>query len=100
MPRGVAALAVDVDVDVLIRRPEHPVAGLAEADGEAGALERGGVGGLVVGVVDGHQDVDDPLGAEAGDGGGAEVLDPARVGPSAWRSAASTCSKRAVHAGS
>ena len=33
---GVAALGEDVDVDVLGRRPEHPVAGLAEAGGGAG----------------------------------------------------------------
>ena len=43
-------------------------------------LERRAVAGLVVGVVDGDHHVDDPLGAEAGDGGRAEVLDPVGLG--------------------
>src|SRR5215207_3909813 len=80
-PRALAVLGEDVDVDVLVGRPVHAVAGLAHADVEAVALERRAVGGLVVGVVDGDHHVDDALGAKAGDGGGAEVLDAVRRRP-------------------
>ena len=78
-----ASLSVreDVHVDVLVGRAVHPVPGLADADGEAVGLERGAVGRLVVGVLDPDQHVDDPLRAEAGDGGRAEVLDPQRLRP-------------------
>ena len=46
---------------------------------EAVGLERGAVGGLVVGVLDPDQHVDDPLRPEARDRGRAEVLDPQRL---------------------
>src|SRR4051794_460443 len=77
----VAALRQDVDVGVEVRRPVHPVPRLADADGVAVRLERGAVRALVIGILDLHHHVDDALGREAGDGGRAEVLDPARAGP-------------------
>src|SRR5215213_2655697 len=80
-PGRVAAVRQDVDVGVEVRRPVHPVPRLADADGVALRLERGAVRGLVIGVLDLHHHVDDPLGREPGDGGRAEVLDAARAGP-------------------
>src|SRR3954451_20136808 len=65
-PGGLAAVRQHVDVGLEVRRPVHPVLRLADADGVAVGLERGAVGGLVVGVLDLHHHVDDALGREAG----------------------------------
>src|SRR3954451_16737761 len=56
---GVGVVREDVDVDVEAGRPVHPVPRLANADGVVVGLERGAVGGLVVGVLDPDHHVDD-----------------------------------------
>jgi hypothetical protein len=45
------------------------VAGLTDPEDVPGGLDRGDEPGLVLGIGDGDQDVDDRLGSEAGDRG-------------------------------
>ena len=92
----------DVDVDVLVGRAVHAVPRLAQADGEAArarARGRRSSSSSASSTVTITSMI--PFAREARDGGRAEVLDPARGRAEGLRcSAAWTCSKRAVQAGS
>jgi len=70
-----AARRPDVDVDISLWRPEHPVPGLADPQDVPGALELVPEARLVVGVVHRDQDVDDGLGGETRYRRRADVLD-------------------------
>jgi hypothetical protein len=66
---------VDVHVDVTGRRADQAVARLADAQFVPGSEELVEVRGLGGDVRDGDHDVDDRFRSQAGDGGGADVLD-------------------------